>query len=194
MKIGIISSSHRKNSRSMQTARWVSEVLVQKNFECELFDLAEMEFPFWNEEFWKADSDETADWIPISERLSSCVGFVLISPEWAGMMPPKLTNFLLLCSRQELSYKPTLLVSVSAGPSGTYPIAQLRMSGSKNNQMVFLPDHLIIRNVSTFFDELNEQHPIFKRLEFNLEVMGSLVPAFQQLRKTIEVNRYPYGL
>ena len=49
----------------------------------------------------------------------------VVSPEWNGMVPSMLTNFFLLCSNNELAHKPGLLVGVSSGTGGSYPVAEL---------------------------------------------------------------------
>lgn len=192
MKIAIVSASHRVNSRSKQTALFVEPHLKQFGFHSDIFDLAEIDLPFWCEECWNKESQVAQKWQPFAARLSACDGLVIIAPEWAGMVPPKLTNFFLLCSNQELAYKPALLISVSAGPSGTYPIAQLRMSAAKNNQMMFLPDHLILRHAGKFFEAPSEE--FMRRLQFNLQVLGSLAPALKEARSTIDLKRYPFGM
>jgi NAD(P)H-dependent FMN reductase len=196
MKIAIVSASHRKVSRSSQIAAWVKKRLIRFETSADVLDLAEMDLPFWSEEFWNKSSDSYRSWEPFSRRLKECDGVVLISPEWAGMMPPKLGNFLLLCSDQELSYKPVFLIGVSAGASGTYPIAQLRMSASKNNQMVFLPDHLIVRNAEAFIkeDQNDDESHLNARLDFNLKVLLEFGARLSGLRPMIDLKRYPYGL
>ncbi|NCN40078.1 NAD(P)H-dependent oxidoreductase [bacterium] len=191
MKIAIVSASHRKNSRSLEVAQWVSSALRSEGggLEPVLFDLSQIEMPFWSEELWDPKSLSSRNWQPYREQLLSCSGVVLISPEWAGMIPPKLTNFLLSCSSQELAYKPSLLVGVSSGISGTYPVAQLRMSGSKNNQMVYLPDHLIVRHVGTE-GALERLEP---RLKFNLKILKKMAECLAQVREKIDLSAYPYG-
>ena len=70
----------------------------------------------------------------------------MISPEWAGMAPAHLKNFLLMCDGGELAHKPAQLIGVSSGMGGAYPIAELRMSGYKNNFLMWLPDHMRVGN------------------------------------------------
>jgi len=72
------------------------------------------------------------------------------------MATPILKNFLLMCDMQDTAHKPVLLVSVVKGISGAYPIAELRMNALKNNKLVAVPDHLIIRNVN---EMLNDKAP-----------------------------------
>ena len=195
MKVAVISGSHRKLSSSLKAAEWIASRMTGCNLEPVIIDLADVKLPFWNDGFWQDESPEKKAWKPFSERLKACGGVVLISPEWGGMVPPKLTNFL-LSSSGEFAFKPTLLVSVSEGPSGTYPIASLRMSAAKNNQMIYLPDHLILRQAGEFFTgpHLNPEHPSNRRLDFNLDVLARLMKALSVVRSEIEVRRYPYGM
>lgn len=203
MKIAVISASHRNLSKSGQAALWVCESLNRHELESDLFDLSQIHLDFWSEDLWNKSSSKYDNWRPYSERLKACDGLVVVSPEWAGMTPPKLTNFFLHCSAQELSYKPALLIGISAGMSGTYPIVSLRASSSKNNQMVFLPDHLIIRNANTFFapKENEEKGSVLDpdshhalRLHYNLKILKAMAKDLAAIRSSIDLTRYPFGL
>src|SRR5581483_2539378 len=88
MKIAIVSASHRTNSRSKQTAALVQSHLTEIGFQSDIFDLAEVDLPFWSEDCWNKESDVAKTWQPISARLNGCDGLVVIAPEWAGMVPP----------------------------------------------------------------------------------------------------------
>lgn len=203
MKVAIISGSHRNNSRSFQAAEWANRHLDNVNCEGDIFDLAKIDMPFWSEAFWNKDSEPSKWWKPYSDRLKSCDAIILISPEWAGMVPPKVTNFLLLCSGQELAYKPTLLIGVSAGMSGTYPIASMRLSASKNNQMMFMPDHIIIRNAKNFFEptesaikesHLDPEGHLNQRLRYDLDVLSKMATSLKAMRGQLDIQKFPYGL
>ena len=45
-----------------------------------------------------------------------------------------------------LGHKAGLIVSVSAGRGGAYPIAELRTYSYKNCRIAWIPEHLIVRN------------------------------------------------
>ncbi|TNE33380.1 MAG: NADPH-dependent oxidoreductase [Alphaproteobacteria bacterium] len=153
IKIGIIIGSIRENSQSGRIGDYVAELLHQMSdgIEPMIFSLRDIELPFWTEDKWKADSEMSAFWKPHSQALKACHGFVVIAPEWAGMAPPHLKNFLLMCDKGELAHKPAQLIAVSTGMGGAYPIAELRMSGYKNNFLWWLPDHVILRQVAGLF-------------------------------------------
>ncbi|WP_339715073.1 NAD(P)H-dependent oxidoreductase [uncultured Sneathiella sp.] len=153
LKIGIIVGSIREKSESGRIGHYIKELLeeLDASVSVEYFALRDLEIPLWNEDKWKSGSEMKAFWQPISDCLKSCDGFVVISPEWAGMVPPHLKNFLLMCDGGELAHKPAQIVAVSSGTGGAYPVAELRMSGYKNNFIWWMPDHVILRQVESLF-------------------------------------------
>jgi len=153
MSIGIIVGSIREGAQSARIAEVVKSRLDELFPEtgAEFFSLRELDLPLWTEDKWKADSTLSQEWKTISGRLKACTGFVFLVPEWAGMAPPHLKNFLLFCDKGELAHKPCQLFGISSGMGGAYPVAELRMSGYKNNFLMWLPDHMILRNVEQLF-------------------------------------------
>ena len=155
MKLGIICGSHRHNSQSEKVGRHIQAELLQQGFcdEVYLFSLAGNPLPLWDESIWQGDDNWQQLMQPISAQLDSCDGFVVIAPEWHGMVPAALKNFFLIWTGAgELAHKPALIVTVSVADGGSFPIAELRMSSYKNNRICFLPEHLIIRYVDTVFN------------------------------------------
>ena len=75
-------------------------------------------------------------------------GFVIIAPEWAGMVPPGLKNLLLFAGPKEVGHKPAMIVAVSASRGGSYPVNELRTSGYKNSRLVYIPEHVLIHDVN----------------------------------------------
>ncbi len=138
------------------------------------------------------------DWRPISENLKSCDGFIVISPEWAGMVPAHLKNFLLMWDGGELAHKPAQIIAVSSGMGGAYPVAELRMSGYKNNFITWLPDHLILRNVNTLFNnepatELDIS--LLKRVRYSLNFLVEMAAAMSLVReKCQDLKTYKNGM
>ena len=191
MKIGIISGSHRQNSESEKIARHVEQTLLTQAYcdETWLYSLAGNPLPLWEEGIWSDDPDWAQRLAPLSEALHSCDAFVIVSPEWHGMAPAGLKNFLLMwASGGELAHKPALIVTVSVADGGSYPVAELRMSSYKNNRICYLPEHLIIRYVDTVFNadpaknKPEAQAYFEKRLTYCLELLGEYGKAFTQIR------------
>lgn len=203
MKIGIIIGSHRNESQSSKVGKYIEKELhklYSNSASIYTLDLRNNPLPMWSEEKWQAGSEMQKLWKPYSDELKSCDGFVVISPEWGGMVPSGLKNFFLLCDSQELAHKPALIVSVSAGINGVYPISELRMSSYKNTFISYLPSHVIVRNVG---DVLNEEKAVDERdesirekINYELNIFSHYLKAYQNIRKEREFDyqKYPFGM
>lgn len=146
MRLLIVSGSQRAQSQSAKVAKYMSSVATGYS-DVSHIELCHFDLPFWDGEP-VSKSGEGNPWTMISHKVRRADALILITPEWGGMASPLLKNFLLMCDNQDTAHKPALLVSVVSGISGAYPIAELRMNALKNNKLVALPDHLIIRNVT----------------------------------------------
>ena len=62
--------------------------------------------------------------------------------------------------RQRPRHEPGLIVTVSAGAGGSYPVTELRISSYKNTRLCYIPDHVIVRNVGQMLhgDQPAEEH------------------------------------
>ena len=208
MKIGIINGSHRA-AQSLKVAKFSSRILTEnlgkrpsgETVETTLIDLAGNPLPLWDQDLW-TDNDPRWQkaWAPLARELAACDGFVVVSPEWGGMVPPGLKNLLLIAGA-EFAHKPAAIVAVSAGTGGAYPVAELRMSGYKNNHICFIPEHVIIRDVANVMNdhEAAVQSPdayMRQRLEYTLAVLLEYAGALRQVRESgvLKLKEYPYGM
>ena len=154
MNLLIISASQRINSQSDKVAQYLAETTTGFNT-INHIELCRKKLPLWDGE--KSSKEQpSSDWSGINEQLKTADALILITPEWDGTASPLLKNFLMMCEGQVTSHKPALLISVSSGINGAYPIAELRMSAFKNNKLVAIPDHIIIRNVEEVLNNTNE--------------------------------------
>lgn len=190
--IAIISGSHRPTGNSPRIARYIEKQLHAQGHTTYLLDLSQSELPFWDEGMWGAaplaEKWQTL-WQPVAAELAKAEAFIIISPEYHGMVPSKLTNFFLLCGNGSgLEHKPALAISVSAGVGGTYPITELRAFSAKNNRMVYMPEHLIIRTAGEMFlDEVKPEHAtansiVTERLTWLLGLLEDYTQAFKTIR------------
>ncbi|GIX02845.1 MAG: NAD(P)H-dependent oxidoreductase [Thermogutta sp.] len=201
MKIGIISGSHRPQGESHRVARYVKEQLRELGVaETYLLNLADTPFPFWDEGVWSG-SDKWAQLLqPVMVQLRACEGFVVISPEWSGMVPAALKNFFLLCDKEVLAHKPGLIITVSASLGGSYPVAELRLSSYKNTRICYIPEHVIIRNVSRMLHGEAPASPedatIRQRLRYSLKLLIEYAKALRAVRQSgvVDLETYPYGM
>ncbi|MFV0477036.1 MAG: NADPH-dependent FMN reductase [Parahaliea sp.] len=207
MKIGIISGSHRPKSESRRVAGHIANKLQTEKL-CDdtwIYDVSDDPLPHWDEGVWDPDNKAWRNRLdPISKELHSCDAFIVISPEWHGMVPALLKNFFLMWSAGgELAHKPALIVSVSASIGGAYPIAELRMSSYKNSRICYLPEHLIVRNVKKLSNEENPQDNddaameyYEARLQYCLELLREYTAAFELIRRSgkASLEHYPTGM
>jgi NAD(P)H-dependent FMN reductase len=212
MKIAIIVGSHRPNSESLKVGSFVQKELENLSSETYLLNLGENILPLWDEGVWENDPKWDKVWSPISNQLTNCDGFVIISPEYGGMATPALKNFFLLCGNGELAHKPAVIIGVSASRGGSYPIAELRMSSYKNTQIVYLPDHIIVREVESVLNnnlvpkqdlQMENEVKLTKddiyirsRINYSLQILLEYAKNLEMVRKSGKINlpKYPYGM
>ena len=150
MKISIISGSHRRQAQSLKVAEFIRQTLQGSGdgaVEAEILSLSDNPLPLWDEGVWEGDPAWQERLAPWRARLAASDAFVVIAPEWHGQVPAGLKNFFLLFGKDELGHKPALIVAISAGDGGAYPVAELRMSSYKNNRLCYIPEQVIVRHV-----------------------------------------------
>lgn len=194
MNLVILSASQRKQSQSVKVAEYIAEsVTGYKNVTH--FELCQYSLPLWDGAP-EGKSAELSDWPLLNEKISQADAFIMITPEWSGMASPLLKNVLLMCAGQNTAHKPVLLVAISGGISGAYPIAELRMNAFKNNKLVAIPDHLIIRNVGGVLNcngtsELSEKDSSIRdRISYSLHTLYNYSESLQTLRTNLLIKPY----
>ncbi len=194
MNLVIISASQRTQSQSVKVAQYIAESVTGYE-NVTHFELCQFNLPLWDGT-QLGKSTEQSDWPLLNEQISQADAFIMITPEWSGMASPLLKNLLLMCSGQDTAHKPVLLVAISGGISGVYPIAELRMNSFKNNKLVAIPDHIIIRNVGEVLNgnndsELSERDSnIRHRIGYSLHVLFHYSETLRALRTNL--SKHPY--
>lgn len=196
MKISIISGSHRNPSQSAKIGRYIESHFKNEHTDIDpfLYLLADNPLPLWDQSVWESDEEWIKRLAPLKEQFSSSDAFVIITPEWHGQVPSGLKNLFLLFSRFELGHKPALIVAVSSGAGGAYPVAELRMSSYKNNRLCYIPEQLIIRDVEKVFndkaeDNDNESDIYYKdRLQWCLKILLGYGKALKTMRAETEIH------
>ncbi|MCG9695836.1 NAD(P)H-dependent oxidoreductase [Shewanella sp. Isolate11] len=192
MKLLIISSSQRSPSQSANVGRYIAENSQQFSSIAHL-ELCQYRLPFWDGDR-QSEQLLDSDWPQISQQVAAADALVLITPEWGGMASPLLKNFLLLCDNQHTAHKPTLLVAVSSGISGAYPIAELKMNALKNNKLVAIPDHLIIRNSNKVLQQGGHDPrdaDLKQRIGYSLHMLHQYSTALSTIRNNHQDRPYP---
>ena len=197
MKITIITGSQRKDSNSKKIGLMLRDKLqaVSSDMSVESVCLYDAQIPYWDEDKY-SDKEKWAAWSKVSDKLKESDAFVFVVPEYNGMVPPMMTNFFLNADQGELSHKPALIVSVSAGINGVYPISELRSYSFKNNKVCFIPEHLIIRNVNDILNpevSSNEKDYINERIDYTLPILVEYANALKPVRMSTSVQTKKFG-
>ncbi|MDA9114017.1 NAD(P)H-dependent oxidoreductase [Alphaproteobacteria bacterium] len=196
MQISVISASHRRKSESARIAEIISLRLIQINNNIKLHNLclANSEIPLWTPAKGDKNCTWNEKWLKISLSLQTSSAFVLVVPEYGGMATPQAKNLFLLCGDGELAHKPGLIVAISSGLGGAYPISELRSSSYKNTHIMWIPENIIIRNVEQFSPgNQGKDIPdwIEGRLDYSLELLLAYGKYMLPLRN--QINRRDFG-
>ena len=204
MNLVIVSSSQRSGSQSAKIAQYLAETANEYS-KVQHIELCQLMLPLWDGEDCSKHQQDN-DWLKIEQSLDQADALILITPEWGGMASPLLKNFLLMAQAEHCAHKPVLLVSVTSGISGAYPIAELRMNAFKNNKLVAIPDHLIIRNCQQLLNSLEQEgvseheKNIRARIAYSMHTLKHYANTYQQLRTRlknkpfINEEKYCYGM
>jgi NAD(P)H-dependent FMN reductase len=207
LKLSIIAGSHRPASASGKVARFIKE-LVESRLKAGFksiyhLDLGRTALPLWDEGAQTpgapgAPWDEL--WGDISAEFNASHAFVFVVPEWSGMAPPAVKNLLLLCDKNELAHKPALIVGISSGLGGAYPVAELRANSSKDTKVCYIPEQVIVRQVQHVLNspEPRNKHDaaLHERLSYSLTLLLEYAKALATVRESGVVNakKFPYGM
>ncbi len=202
MHIAIVVGSHRKDSQSSRVGAYVAKDLarIDPAVTVDTLDLAGNPLPLWDESVWQGDSQLASLWKPYRDRMRKADGFVIVSPEWAGMVPPGLKNLLLFAGPREVGHKPALIVAVSASRGGSYPVNELRTSGYKNSRLVYIPEHVLVQDVADVLigeTAMSDRDAwLRRRIEFADRILLEYAKALAPIRVSglTEHADFPYGM
>lgn len=177
MNVCIISASSRAGSNS----RRLSDVMNAQFLggRASVVDLFEQSLPLWD------GSAPTATVEAVRAKLNQADAFVMVVPEWHGMAPAALRNFFLWFGAAELAHKPTLLVAVSGAVGGAMIISELRGSAYKNARVLYLPEHLILRDANDLWNGIEDRKSdgyLAKRAEYALAMLETYTQALAPVR------------
>lgn len=189
LNYAIVAGSSRANSQSGKVARFIRQRLVDLKLADEagtsIIDLGQQPLPLW-------PAEDTGPWVGFQQQLKAADAVVIIAPEWNGMACPAIKNFFIYASKAELAHKPGLLVGVSSGIGGGYPISELRASSYKNCRLCYLPEHLIVRGVEKVLNGTEvaseDDQRIRDRLDYDLDILAKYGSALKPVRASIDFS------
>ena len=171
-------------SQTLKVSQYLEKTLKLKNCTTHLYNLYDLKLPFFD------PNEKNQIWEEIKPVLAKSDGFIFATPEWNGSASPMLMNFLQYRSCDELGHKPALLVSVSAGRGGANPILQMQQYGYKNNRLLYIPEHLIVRNVESVMNEDGHENEadifIKKRADYALDILLAYAKSQKALRENTD--------
>ncbi|MFK7871620.1 MAG: NADPH-dependent FMN reductase [Oligoflexales bacterium] len=195
MKIVIVSGSHHLNSQSLKISEYLSKRSQHFGCDAEVVDLATANLPFWS-----GPHAGHAHWKKIQPKFESADGYIVVCPEWGGMVTPQLKNLFLYTTSKEVGHKPALITSISAGAGGAYPVSELRMSGYKNTKICYIPEHLVVRGVAQVLNTPNdsngEDQRMRERVDHHLQVLKAYAESMKTMRinATVDLHEFPHGM
>ena len=189
LNIVLIAGSSRANSQSGKVARFIRQRLIDLDkaspSSCSIIDLGQGPLPLW-------PAEDNGPWSGYQQQLRDADAVVVIAPEWNGMACPAIKNFFIYASKAELAHKPGLLVGVSSGIGGGYPISKLRASSYKNCRLCYLPEHLIIRGVEKVLNDVEpvseDDQRIRARMDYDLDILARYAQALKPVREAIDMS------
>ncbi|BFM16693.1 NAD(P)H-dependent oxidoreductase [Maricurvus nonylphenolicus] len=187
MKVAIVSGSPRAGSQSAR----ISELINSRFFagSAEIIDLHQTPLPEWNGTGFGDPAVKA-----VRQQLAQADALVIVAPEWNGMAPAALKNLFLWCSYKQLAHKPALLVAISAGDGGAFVVTELRSSSYKNSRLLYLPEHVILRDVEALWvdgetstEELQRRESyLHKRLAYGVELLQAYGESMVSVRERME--------
>lgn len=190
MKLVVVSGSHRTIGQSNRVADYLAgRAGALLGAEVTTLKLCDLRVPLGQEVGDPGRLEVERQWAPVKAELAAADGWILVTPEWNGMCPPGVKNFLLLCSAREVGHKPCLLTAVSGSRGGSYPIVELRQSGYKNTRVLYLPEHLIVRDVNNMLHGDAPASPdddyLRRRADAAVALLGKYAAALAPIRDGI---------
>jgi NAD(P)H-dependent FMN reductase len=186
----LVAGSSRANSQSAKVAEFLRQRLIAQGHSsaahCSLINLGAGPLPLW-------PSDDSDPWPEYAEQLKNADALVIVAPEWNGMACPAIKNFFIYASKAELAHKPGLLVGVSSGLGGAYPISELRASSYKNCRLCYIPEHLIVRHAEQVLNDGPTSHDddqrLRPRIDYALDILNKYAQALQPVRASIDLSQ-----
>ena len=199
MQCVIVSTSLRSRSNSARVSNVLAEHWEDAGHgRAEHIDLGARPLPMWSETVWSDDAAFLAPWHSVEQSLDHADCLILVSPEYAGMASPAACNFLLFLSPLLVAHRPLMLVGVSHGSGGAYPVAELRGTLHKNNHICVIPEQLIFRDLGAVEDAPLPMVPDWMpmRIKFALKTLSVYARALAPVREALLPLQadFPYGM
>jgi len=153
LNIAVIYGSARSNRQGIKAAKFIVNKLKERDYEVTLVDSQEFKLPFLDK-MYKEYKDEKAP--ELLEKLAQIIkkadGYMVVSAEYNHSVPAALKN-LIDYFMEEYFYKPSGIVTYSAGPFGGVRVAVHLRAILGEVGTVSIPSMFPISKVQDSFDE-----------------------------------------
>lgn len=200
MTISIIIGSNRENSESARVGRFIAQNLkkISDKIQVESIDLYLTPLPLFD----NTDQSKNLNVAQTALKLLQSDALVVISPEWKGSIPPALKNFFCMFGNAEFGHKPGLIVGVSSGRGGAFPVNELRSTNYKNNHICYIPEQVIVRQINDLVLDIEAKKKsevedfIQQRFEYSLRVLLEYSAALATVRHSgvIDFAKFSNGM
>jgi len=185
MIISVLYGSTRQNRQGVKAALFITEQIRQRGHQVHLIDARHVDFPMLDLMYKEYDKGQAPDILQsVHEQLEESDGFVLVSGEYNHSIPPALKN-LVDHYQSEYHFKPSALVTYSAGPFGGVRVGPHLRAITGELGMISIPTMLPISRVGKSFDD--EGNPLdqayFRRAERFLDEFDWYLKAFKSERE-----------
>ena len=183
MKLQLICGSPRSISQSENVSRYLAGLLdARTDVSHEFTRVADLVRN--DPRYFELEANEALD-----ATAKEASGFIFVTPEYSGMVPPAAKQWFFKVDNASLAHKPILIVGVSGGVGGTYPITEIRSAATKNTRLVCVPEHVIVRNANDdFFAEGNTDKGVeeaVRRLTLGIDVLVAYAEGLTETRQHV---------
>jgi NAD(P)H-dependent FMN reductase len=169
--------------------RYTQQYLAKNHSHAQIneIDLGKDPLPMWNESVWQNTPDWQEILHPLRETITKSDAYIIITPEYSGMVSPALKNFFLFWNKNQMGNKPALIIGVSATRGGSYPVSELRSSSYKNTGLCYIPEHVIVakaEGILNTFDETESKDDSYiqARLHYGVDMLLEYSKALRHVR------------
>lgn len=120
MKVIIFFGSVREGRLGFRVVKYIQELLLKRNIECEVFDPLKLNFPMINKtNAMYPDFSQAPKWHQEAfSKIQAADGYVVVSAEYNNSIPSALTNIMNHFVNRTYIYKPCSIVTYSFGKFG----------------------------------------------------------------------------
>ena len=153
MNIAVIYGSVRSGRQGIKAAKFIVKKLEERNHEVTLVDPLEFKLPFLDKMYKEYDEGKAPELLEkLAQILKKADGYIIVSAEYNHSVPAALKN-LIDYFMEEYFYKPSGIVTYSAGPFGGVRVAVHLRAILGEVGTVSIPSMFPISKVQSSFDD-----------------------------------------